>query len=86
MAYLVISDDLIEIVKMTRVDDKELNALMEKSKDIKVDDIGIVRFRGWLSVSNDKEVKKSILVEVHCFKFSLHPRVKKMYLDLKRTY
>lgn len=71
---------------MTQIDDKEMNAFMMKSIDINVDDdVGIVQCRGRLSVTNDKELRKSILVEEHCSKFSIRLRETKMYQDLKRT-
>lgn len=71
---------------MTQVDDKKWNPFMEKSTDIKVNDVGIVRFRGQLCVPNDKELKKSILEEERCSKFSIQPSVTKMDQDLMNTY
>lgn len=38
LANLVISNDQIEGVKMTQVDDKELNAFIEKITEFNVDD------------------------------------------------
>lgn len=38
LANLVISNDQIEGVKMTQVDDKELNAFLEKITEFNVDD------------------------------------------------
>lgn len=58
LANFVISNGLVEKVKMTKVDDKEQNAFMDKSTNIKVDDVQIVRFRWWLCVPNDERLTK----------------------------
>lgn len=79
LANFVISNDLIERVKITQVDDKELNSFMEKSTNLKLDNMGIVRFRGRLRVLNDEELRKTILEETHCSKFFIHPGLTKMY-------
>ena len=86
IANLVISNDLIERVKIRQVEDNELISFMEKSADIKVDDVGIARFNGRLCVPKDEELRKMILEEAHRSKFSIHLGVTKMYQDLKRTY
>lgn len=82
----VISIDLIEPGKMIQVDDKELNTLMENSTDIKVDDLGIVRFQGRLCVPNNDELRQSILQDAHHSKFSVHLGATKICKDLKGTY
>lgn len=56
LANFVISNDLIEKVKIIQVDDKEVNAFIKKSTDIKVD-VGIVRFQGWLCVPDEEELR-----------------------------
>ena len=61
LANLVISNDLIDRIKLAQVGDKELNDFMEKSIDIQVDDNDIVRFRGWLCVPKDDQLRNSIL-------------------------
>lgn len=48
---------------------------------ITIDSNSVVKFRGRVCVPNDNALK-----EVHCSKFSIHPRVTTMYQDLKRTY
>lgn len=60
---------------------------MEKSNDIKLDDLEIFRFQGRLCIiPNDDELRKSIMEEAHRFKFSIHHEVIKMHQYLKRTY
>ena len=46
---------------------------MEKSADIKVDDVGIVRFSGRLCIPKDEELRKMILAEAHRSIFFIHP-------------
>lgn len=66
----MISNNLIEQVKMAQVDDKELAKFIEKSIDIKVDDLGVQYFKV-NCVLKDKNLRKSIL-EAHQSKFSIH--------------
>lgn len=54
---LTISNDLIEQVKMSQVDDQELVEFMEKSTGIKVDDLVVARFWGDC-VPKDENLKK----------------------------
>ena len=82
----LVTNDLIEQVKLTQVDDQELTKFMEKSVGIKVDNLGVARFRGRLCVPKDENLWKMILQEAHRSKFSIHPRMTKMYQDMKRTY
>lgn len=83
MANFVNFNDLIERVKIAQLDDNELNAFMEKTTYIKLDNLRIIRFQRWLY---DDELRKFILEEAHHFKFSIHLGVTKMYQDLKCTY
>lgn len=83
MANFVNFNDLIERVKIAQLDDNELNAFMEKTTYIKLDNLRIIRFRRWLY---DDELRKFILEEAHHFKFFIHLGMTKMYQDLKYTY
>ena len=83
LANLVISNDLIDRIKLAQVGEKELNDFMEKSIDIQVDDNGIARFRGRLCVLKDDQLRNSIMKEAHRSKYSIHPGVTKIYPDLK---
>ena len=83
LANLVISNDLIDRIKLAQVGDKELNNFMKKSRDIQIDDNGIARFRGRLCVPKDDQLRNSILEEAHRSKYTIHPGVTKMYQDLK---
>lgn len=49
-----------------------------KNQLIKVNDLGLARFRGTLRVPRDENVRKSILEEAHRSKFLIHPRMIKM--------
>ena len=86
LANLIISNDLVDQVKLGQLEDEELTQFTEKSAYIVVDSDEVMRFRGRLCVSKDDALRRSILEEAHRSKFSIHPGVKKMYEDLKRAY
>ena len=54
--------------------------------DFKVDDQGVLRFRGIICIPEDDELKKLILEESHRSSLSIHPRATKMYHDLKKLF
>lgn len=78
MESIVKSNDLIEQLKITQVDNKKLPNFMEKSLTS--------RFRGRLCIPKDEVLRKSILFEAHRSKFFNHLRMKKTYQDMKRTH
>ena len=86
LANLVISNELVDRVKLAQMDDEELNEVLDKTPDIVVDFNSIIRFRGRFWVPNDDALKRDILEEAHRSRFSIHPGVTKIYQDLKRTY
>ena len=47
---------------------------------------GKLRLHGRLCVSDDFEIKKNILTEVHRSRYAIHPGGVKMYQDLKRSF
>ena len=86
LANLVISNELVDRVKLAQMEDEELNEMLNKTHDMVVDSNSVIRFRGRLCVPNDDALGRNILEAAHCLKFSIHPGVTKMYQDLKRTY
>ena len=52
----------------------------------KVDDQGVLRFRGRICIPDDDELKKLILEESHRSSLSIHPGATKMYHDLKKLF
>ena len=86
LANLVVSNDLVDRVKLAQMGDEELNEMLDKIPDIVADSNSVIRFRGRLCVPKDNALRRNILEEAHRSKFSIHPGVTKMYQDLKRTY
>ncbi|XP_071918805.1 uncharacterized protein [Coffea arabica] len=46
----------------------------------------ILRFRNRIVVSRDEELKREILEESHCSRYTVHPGSGKIYQDLKSLY
>ena len=86
LANLVISNELVDRVKLAQMEDEKLNEMLYKTPDMVVDSNRVIRFRGRLWVPNNDALRRDILEEAHCSRFSIHPGVTKMYQDLKRTY
>ncbi|MCI29287.1 retrotransposon protein, partial [Trifolium medium] len=57
-----------------------------KETDFKVDENGIMRYRGRVCVPDVPELKKMILEEGHRSGLSIHPGVTKMYQDLRKLF
>ena len=79
LAYLVISNELVDRVKLAQMEDEELNEMLDKTPDMVADSNSVIRFRGRLCVPNDDALRRNILEEAHRLKFSIHPGVTKMY-------
>ena len=47
---------------------------------------GIMRFRDRVFIPKDEMIKKEILKEAHCSRYTVHPGNNKMYRDLKQKY
>ena len=86
LANLVISNELVDRVKLAQTEDEEVNEILDKTPDMVADSTSVIRLRGRLCVPNDDALRQNILKEGHCSKFSIHPGVTKMYRDLKQTY
>jgi len=72
-------------VDVKLVDLMIVNNLAEDS-DFKVDDQGVLRFRGRICIPANDEMKKMILEESHRSSLSIHPGATKMYHDLKKMF
>jgi len=57
-----------------------------EDSDFKVDDQGILRFRGIICIPDNEEMKKLILEESHRSSLSINPEATKMYHDLKKLF
>jgi hypothetical protein len=62
------------------------NTKEKKSPGFLEDDQGVLWYKRWICVPNDKELKDKILREAHESAYSIHPGGNRMYHDLKATY
>ena len=88
---LVITNEFLEKVKEKQLEDSKLKNFMgllntDKAKDFSLGVDGILRFKNRICIPEDNELKQTILSEGHKSKLSLHPRMTKMYQDLKKSY
>jgi hypothetical protein len=47
---------------------------------------GVLWFKNHLGVLKDFELRRKIIDEAHCSRYSIHPRTNKMYQDLKKNF
>jgi len=84
------SEFLMSIKEAQKEDVKFVDLLIDSNQtedsDFKVDDRGVLRFRGRICIPNDDEMKKKILEESHRSSLSIHPGATKMCHDLKKLF
>jgi hypothetical protein len=71
--------------------DKEIFHVKEKTKKeltkhFRVDEQGVLCFKGRLVVPKDRELKNKLMDEAHYSKLFIHPRSSKMYQELRPRY
>jgi len=91
LGMLKINSDFLNSIKEAQKIDVKFVDLMVASNqttdgDFKVDDQGVLRFRGRICIPDDDELKKLILEESHRSSLSIHPGATKMYHDLKKLF
>ncbi|WVZ89717.1 hypothetical protein U9M48_036083, partial [Paspalum notatum var. saurae] len=66
----------------------ELRVGMEKGllPDFRKDRQGTIWLGNRLCVPRDENIRKAIMTEAHCTKYSIHPESTKMYQDLKKLF
>ena len=81
---------LNSIKEAQKVDVKFVDLLIDSNQtehsDFKVDDQGMLLFRGRICIPDNDEMKKMILEESHRSSLSIHPRATKMYHDLQKLF
>ena len=86
----VTNDFLLSVREKQRLDLKFVDLMLVGNQsgndDFKVDDQGVLRFRGRICIPDDAELKKMILEEGHRSGLSIHPGANKMYQDLKKIF
>lgn len=91
LGMLKINNDFLNNIKESQRLDVKLVDLMvgsnnTESNDFKMDEQGVLRFRDKICIPDEAELKKMILEESHRSSLSIHPRVTKMYQDLKKIF
>ena len=66
LANLVISNELVDRVKLAEMEDEELNEMLNNTLDMVEDSNSVIRFRGRLCVPNDDAQRRNILVLQRC--------------------
>ena len=84
------SDFLNSIKEAQKVDVKFVDLMVGNNQtedsDFKVDDHGVLRFRGRICIPDNDEMKKMILAESHRSSLSIHSGATKMYHDLRTLF
>jgi len=91
LGMLRIDSDFLKSIKEAQKEDVKFVDLLvasnqTKDSDFKVDDQGVLRFRGRICIPDNEEIKKMILGERHRSSLSIHPGATKMYHDLKKLF
>jgi hypothetical protein len=91
LGMLKINNEFLDSIREAQKVDVKLVDLMVATdpavdSDFKVDDQGVLRFRGRICIPDNDEMKKMILEEGHRSSLSIHPGAAKMYQDLKKMF
>ena len=75
--------DLLSRIRIAQGKDEKLNKEARNDHtEHQISHSGTIVIKGWVCVLDDHELKKEILKEAHHSKFSIHPRLNKMYHDI----
>ena len=88
---VVAKSDLLNRVLEAQKNDEKIATIVNQSRkgketEFTVNEDGFVYYRDRVCVTNDDEIKKSILEEAHRGSFAMHHGSTKMYQDLKTSY
>ena len=91
VAELIARPDLLNRVLEAQKNDEKFFAKVSQIREGKgikfyVKEDGSLYYKDRVCVTNDSELKKSILEEAHGGSFAMHPGSTKMYQDLKVSY
>jgi len=91
LGMLKIDNEFLTSIKEAQKEDvKFVDLLIDSNQtedsDFKVDDQGVLRFRGRVCIPDNDEMKKMILEESHRSSLSIHLGATKMYQDLKKLF
>ncbi|XP_070008048.1 uncharacterized protein LOC142165188 [Nicotiana tabacum] len=88
---VVAQSSLLERIKSRQFDDPHLLVLKDTVqlggvKEVVIEDEAIMRLQGRICIPNVNGLRELIHEETHSLRYSIHPGVKRMYLDLKQHY
>jgi hypothetical protein len=91
LGMLKINSEFLNSIKEAQKVDVRFVDLMvgrdqTEDSEFKVDDHGVLRFRGRICIPDNDEMKKKILEESHRSSLSIHQGATKMYHDLKKLF
>ncbi|GAU32901.1 hypothetical protein TSUD_393220 [Trifolium subterraneum] len=91
LGMLKLTNPFLEKIRECQKEDEKLMkrvtlVIEGRENDFKVDENGVVRFRGRVCVPDVPELKKMIFDEGHKSGLSIHPGLVKMYQDLKKLF
>ncbi|GAU50577.1 hypothetical protein TSUD_410010 [Trifolium subterraneum] len=91
LGMLKLTNPFLEKIRECQKEDEKLmkrvSLVIEgQENDFKIDENGVVRFRGRVCVPDVPELKKIIFDEGHKSGLSIHPGLVKMYQDLKKLF
>jgi hypothetical protein len=91
MTKLEVKSTLLEDVCMAQEKDEEINQIKEKANKgralgFSVIPDGLFIYHNRVCIPNNEEIRKLILEETHFSPYTVHPKVTKMYQDLKRRF
>ena len=91
VAELIAGPDLLNRVLEAQKNDEKISSIVSqigegKGIEFSVKEDGSLYYKDQVCVTNDRELKKSILEEAHSGSFAMNPGSIKMYQDLKVLY
>ena len=91
LAQLHITPDFKIRIQQAQAQDSEMMTMLRRMKveepeAVKQDRSGLWRYKNRICVPSSGDLRRRILVEAHQSRFSMHPRVTKMYQDLKQMF
>ena len=91
LAQLRVIPDLKQMIVNAHKDDAKLQEIVQlvntgDNTDYAIDESGGLWYKSRLCVLNVMDLRKNILYESHNTIFTMHPRVNKMYQDMKQYY
>ena len=86
MGNLSISNELVDKINVAQNDDDILQGFLTSVEKVAKGEDGVIRYEGRLCVPFNEELKTEILSEAHHSRYTIHPRVMKMFQDMKRVY